>query len=102
MVNELFREMVEIVRDYFHPFLAKSMIRVWCERCGISEDEVCTLHSPSIISVIATDDNIYQKLKFHQYLNLMKRFIAFSNRFEDTDPEITRRFIEICKGQVHN
>jgi hypothetical protein len=102
MANDLFREMVEIARDYFHPFLAETMIRSWCERCGTNDDEVCTLHLPSIILIIATDDNIYKKLKFHQYLDFMKRFIAFSNRFEDKDPERSRKFIEECKSQVHN
>jgi hypothetical protein len=89
MANDLFREMISIAREYLHPFLAESLIRKWCEKCGTNEENVKPEHLPSIVLAIATDDNLYQKLKFHQYLDMMKKFMEFSNRIENPSLKAT-------------
>jgi hypothetical protein len=99
MANDLFRDMVSIARQYLHPFLAENLIRKLCEQCGTSEDDVNTSHLPSIVLAIATDNSLYQKLKFHQYLNMMKKFMAFSNHCEEGDMEKAREFIRDSKTQ---
>lgn len=101
MANDLFREMISIAREYLHPFLAESLIRKWCEKCGTNEENVKVEHLPSIVLAIATDENLYQKLKFHQYLDMMKKFMEFSNRLENTDQKPAQEFskqIEIQKN----
>lgn len=93
MANDLFREMVSIARDYFHPFKAENLIRSWCEKCGTNEEEVTIHHLPSIILIIATDNKLYDKLKFHEYLEIMKRFVAFSNQLEEKDIGSIKEFV---------
>jgi hypothetical protein len=99
MTTDLFRELVSIARDYLHPFQAESFVHSWCEKCGVIDDNVTIEHLPSIVLIIATDNTLYQKLKFHQYLNMMKRFIAFSNNFETCNPDDTREFLREKKGE---
>lgn len=102
MANDLFREMVSIARDYLHPFQAETLIRKWCEKCGTNEDEVKSEHLPSLVLIIATDNSLYDKLKFHQYIDMMKRFMTFSNRLEECDLEKAREFVREQKDQKKN
>ena len=90
MTSDLFRDLVSIARDYLHPFQAESLVHSWCEKCGVVDDNVTKEHLPSIVLSIATDNTIYQKLKFHQYLDMMKRFISFSNKLDTCDPDEAR------------
>jgi hypothetical protein len=102
LANDLFREMVSIAREYLHPFLAESLIRKLCEQCGTNEDDVSTSDLPSIVLAIATDNNLYQKLKFTQYIDMMKRFMAFSNQYEDGNVEKAREFVREQKTHKKN
>ena len=102
MANDLFREMVSIAREYLHPFLAETYIRKYCEKCGSSEDDVEIKHLPSIVLALATDNSLYSKLKFHQYVEMMKKFMAFSNQFEKGDIEETKEFVRQQSNNVKN
>ena len=93
MANDLFRDLVSIARNYLHPFQAETYIHKWCEKCNTNEDDVKPTHLPSIVLAISTDNTIYDKLKFHQYLEMLKRFMAFSNQYEDGNLEQTKEFV---------
>ena len=102
MANDLFREMVAIAREYLHPFLAETLIRKYCEQCGSSEDSLDIKHLPSIVLAIATDNSLYSKLKFHQYVEMMKKFMAFSNQSEEGDITETKEFVRQQSNNVKN
>jgi hypothetical protein len=87
MANDLFRKMVSIAREYIHPFLVESLINKLCEKCGTTENEVTPDHLPSILLAIATENELFEKLKFHEYLDMMKKFMDFSNSIEQKIPE---------------
>lgn len=100
MANDLFRKMVSIAREYLHPFLAESLINKLCENCGTTENEVTPDHLPSIMLAIATENELYQKLKFHEYLDMMKKFMDFSNALEKEEPEKMREFARKHKNNI--
>ena len=85
MANDLFRELISIMREYINLFSAETIIMNACEKNGTTPDSVEAMHMPLILLSIATDIDILTNLKSHEFSDMMAKYISLSNRLEEIE-----------------
>ncbi len=83
MANDLFREIVSIIRGYTDPFFAQLLLKKGCEQVGTTPDDLDLEHLPSLLLIMATDSQLLGKIKEHQFSRIAKKVMAISNRQND-------------------
>ena len=99
MANNLFRDLTSILRGYFDPFFAETLTYEMCERCATSEDEISANHLPQFMLAIATHQKLLDKLKAHEFSEMMKKFMTLSNRLENMDRRRMRTLVNGYNAQ---
>ena len=100
MVNDLFRELVGVIRNYSDPIFAQVIIKKNCETCGASPDTVDLTHLPNIMLQLSTDSQLLAKLKSHEFSSMMKKFMSISNRSNETvDSRSIRKIVKEYRSQ---